>query len=120
MSTQELQNPSMGIAEGVAISATKLRTVSIKAYVAERGYARISSTVLETVNNIPYIMFTTSEGVSDVVCFSKRTAEGVSVGTPVTKELLGSLDIGFTTNASGEERVKLVTKGGMDIAGLLD
>ena len=48
-------------------------------------------------------------------------AASVGAGQPVTKEMLSVYQIGITTNAAGEERIKLISNSDrVDVGSLLD
>ena len=99
-----------------------IKTQSILEFCRENGLKDMSRTVLETKDNkYPYIMFTTGDpkDQSVVVCFSIGASQEVAAGQVVTKELLNNYRIGFTTNAAGEERIKLVRANNISVEDLL-
>lgn len=97
----------------------ELVTLTIKDFCAQKGIISIVPVVRENENGYPYITFMNKENKGENIYFSKNTSKDVALGMPVTKALLSNYQIGITTNAQGEERVKLVTKR-VDISDLLD
>jgi Na+-transporting NADH:ubiquinone oxidoreductase subunit NqrA len=82
---------------------------SIKEFAAAKGFTTVASHVRVNTNGYPYVTFINEKNEAENVYFSKKGAESVSEGTTVTAELLKQFQIGTTTNAAGEERVKLIS-----------
>lgn len=100
---------------------SELKTMSIKEYAQSKGITQIAPVVRTNVNGYPYLTLINAENVADNVYFSKAASMAVDAGTPVTKEMLAVYQVGITTNAAGEERVKLVSNSArIEIASLLD
>ncbi len=99
---------------------TDLKTLTLKDFCVSKGFTQIAPVVRTNTNGYPYITFINSNNEAENVYFSKTTSQGVTEGTPVDKALLSSLQVGITTNAAGEERIKLVSMSRVDISSLLD
>lgn len=97
----------------------ELVTLTVKDFCAQKGITGYVPVVRENENGYPYITFMNKENKAENIYFSKNTSKGVALGMPVTKSMMSNYQIGITTNAKGEERVKLVTKRA-DISDLFD
>lgn len=97
-----------------------LLVVAIGAFASEKGFTSIAPVVRENVNRYPYLTFINAKNEAENIYFSKKAAATVKAGMPVTKEMLGGLSIGHTTNEAGEARIKLVSNSErVDLADLL-
>jgi len=100
---------------------TSLKAMSIKDFAKSKGFMQLAPTVRINTNGYPFITFIDSNNVAENIYFSKSAAEQVAEGTPVDKGLLARHQIGITTNAEGEERIKLISNSErVDLFSLLD
>lgn len=102
------------------LTTQNLKTLSLKDFCTSKGFTQVAPVVRTNTNGYPYITFIDASNKAENVYFSKTTSQGVAEGTPVDKALLSSLQVGITTNAAGEERIKLVSASRVDISSLLD
>ena len=86
-----------------------LRTTTIKEFAASRKFVQINPSVRENESRYPFITFITADNKAENVYFSKEAAKKVTSGTAVDKQMLSTHQIGFTVNALGEERIKLIS-----------
>ncbi len=101
--------------------ANSLQTVSIKQFVADKGFTQIVPKVRTNSNGYPFLTFINAKNEAENVYFSKASAEGVSKDMPITKAILANYQIAETTNADGEKRTKLVGSGmRVELSDLLD
>lgn len=97
-----------------------LVVMTIKEYCESKGFKQIVPAVRVNTNGYPFITFIDGNNEAENVYFSKAAANAVNAGTPVTKDMLKIYQIGVTTNAEGEERVKLITNSDrVDLSELL-
>lgn len=83
--------------------------MSVKDFAASRGFVQAAPVVRTNVNKYPYVTFIDSNNKAENIYFSINAAKGVTAGSPVDKQLLSTHMIGLTTNAAGEQRVKLIS-----------
>lgn len=81
---------------------------SLKEFAAENNFKTVAPTVRENSNGYPFVTFINTENVAENVYFSKA-AEKYKAGTPVTSEMLKTLQIGVVRNEAGETRTKLIS-----------
>lgn len=99
----------------------QLVAMTIKEFVAKKGFTQIVPVVRVNENGYPYITFIDSTNKAENIYFSKAASQAVGAGTPVDKTMLGVYQIGMTTNAAGEERIKLISNSDrVDLSSLLD
>ena len=102
-------------------TTTELKVESIKDFAKSKGFMQLAPAVRINTNGYPFITFIDSNNVAENIYFSKSAAEQVAEGTPVDKSLLARHQIGITTNAEGEERIKLISNSErVDLFSLLD
>lgn len=100
---------------------TSLVTHSVKDYASKMNYTTLVPVVRVNENGYPYITFINDKNEANNIYFSRKAAEAVTAGQPVTKDMLKSYQIGITTNAEGEERPKLISNSDrVEISSLLD
>lgn len=75
------------------------------------GTIRSISVVRTNQNGYPFVTVISGDGRVQNLYFGKRTSERVAAGQQFTLDELKQLEIGFTNNASGEERIKLSFPG---------
>jgi len=103
--------------------ATKqnLKTLTVKELCAQKNFVSVAPSVRINENGYPFITFIDKDNKAENVYFSKAASEQVAEGTIVDKALLSKHQIGITTNAAGEERIKLISNSDrVDISSLLD
>lgn len=86
-----------------------MNTMTLKEFATERRIVHVAKAVRENSNHYPFITMIDADNKAENVYFSKKAAESVTVGQVVSKELMKDFMIGFTTNADGEERIKLIS-----------
>lgn len=102
-------------------TTTGLKAMSIMDFAKSKGFVNIVPRVRINTNGYPYVTFIDSANQAENIYFSKSAAEQVAEGTPVDKGLLARHQIGITTNAEGEERIKLIPNSErVDLFSLLD
>jgi hypothetical protein len=98
-----------------------METIVLRDYCAEQGFTQIAKKIRANVNGYKYITFSRSETDSENIYLAKSLDESTTVGQAIDKDLLKSLQIVHTTNAAGEVRTKLCSKGErLDLADLWD
>ena len=98
-----------------------LVAMTVKEFVAKKGFTQIVPVVRVNENGYPYITFIDGANKAENIYFSKAASKAVTAGTPVDKAMLSVYQIGMTTNAAGEERIKLISNSErVDISSLLD
>lgn len=83
--------------------------IPLKTWCADNGITAVHQSVRENTNSYPYVTFLRGEDAENIY-FSIKGAEKVSAGQAV-KSIAKDLYIVPTTNASGEERLKLSFNG---------
>lgn len=102
-------------------ATTNLKVESIKDFAKSKGFMQLAPAVRINTNGYPFITFIDSNNVAENIYFSKSASEAVAEGTPVDKALLSRHQIGITTNAEGQERIKLISNSErVDLFSLLD
>ncbi len=93
-------------------------SMSIALFCKNNGFTSVHETVRENGNSYPYLTFlsnkinpVTGKVFAENVYFSKKAAENVVQGTPVTKSMLKNLQVCVTENANGEVRNKISSIG---------
>lgn len=86
-----------------------METLSVKDYCKQNKLVHFHPKVRVNTNGYPYITFMDENNVGNNLYFSKKGAETFTEGKQVTMQDLKQLQIGITTNAAGEQRVKLIT-----------
>lgn len=100
---------------------TELKAMPILDFAKSKGFVNIVPRVRINTNGYPYVTFIDSANQAENIYFSKASAEQVAEGTPVDKGLLARHQIGITTNAEGEERIKLISNSErVDLFSLLE
>lgn len=98
-----------------------MQVQSIKEFVNTKKFTQIVPVVRENTNKYPFITFIGADNKAENVYFSKELAKTVTVGSPVTKDLINSMQVATVTNELGEERLKLISNSTrVDINSLLD
>ena len=101
-------------------STQELKTATLSAFTQAMDLVQTNKAVGENVNGYPYITFIDSKNEATNIYFSKEASKDVVAGTPINAELLAQYRIGYTTNAEGEPRIKLVGIGGrLNLADML-
>lgn len=86
-----------------------LVTESVKEFAKSKGFVSIVPTVRANEHGYPYITFIDKDNKAENIYFSRAAAQAVPAGTVVDKALLEKYQIGYTKNAAGEERIKLIS-----------
>jgi uncharacterized protein YbcV (DUF1398 family) len=97
-----------------------MNLITIKEFAQQRQMVQIVPRVRENINGYPYITFIDKDNHAENIYFSKGTGSTVAAGNVVDKALMSKLQIAFTKNDAGEERIKLVSNERVDIMDLLD
>lgn len=93
--------------------------LTIKQFIAQKGFTSIVPTVRENVNHYPFLTFINDKNEAENVYFSKKAP--VALGQVVDKQFLSQYQIAIVKNAEGEERTKLISNSArVNIADLLD
>ena len=94
---------------------------TIKEFVTFKGFKQLSPKVRTNTNGYPFITFIDATNKAENVYFSKSASKLVSDDLVITKELLSTLSIGYTTNEKGEARIKLISNSErLELSSLLD
>lgn len=100
---------------------SNLKVLTLKEFAAKKAFVQIVPVVRVNTSGYPYVTFVDAKNVAENIYFSKAASKAVAAGTPVDKAMLTVYQIGITTNAAGEERIKLITNSErVDISSLLD
>lgn len=93
----------------------------IKDFAMARGFVQINPMVRQNTNGYPFLTFINKDNVAENIYFSKTASKSVTVGQVVTNEVAKTLQIGYTKNEAGEERIKLISNSQrVDIADLFE
>ena len=91
--------------------ATELKVISVLDYFKQMNISSVVNHVRVNANGYPYVSLL-DDSVSPSKCYNTYLSKGASalvvVGEVVNKEFLARFNIGFATNAVGEERIKFV------------
>lgn len=99
----------------------QLKTLSVKDWAKQNNIASVAPVVRTNENGYPYVTMINANNEATNVYFSRAASQAVDAGTPITKELMKAHQIGITTNAEGEERIKLISNSArIDLDSLLD
>lgn len=90
--------------------SNELRTSTVRDFMISNKLA-VHNEVRANANGYTYLTFINSDNVAENVYFAKTIADQYPVGTAIAKGFFEGLQIGFTTNASGEERTKIIPIG---------
>lgn len=88
-----------------------ITTQSLNEYRTATNMASVHNVVRTNANGYPYVTFISKDNVADNVYFAKTISAKYKAGQAVNKALFADLQIGMTTNADGEQRVKLIPIG---------
>ena len=77
---------------------------TFKSYCESTGVTSVSKAIRKNTNGYPFITILRGSDAENIY-FAKTIAS--EIGSEVTRELAGKLYVMQTTNASGEERIKL-------------
>jgi hypothetical protein len=93
--------------------------ISIQDFAKAKGFIEINKTIRTNTNGYPFVTFINAKNEAENVYFSKGASAQVAEGGNFF-DVAKDYEIGETTNAEGEVRVKLCRKGGdrMSIADL--
>ncbi len=90
---------------------TELKTKTIKEFITENNFVEFASEVRTNIKGYPYIIFINDKNESTTIYFSKNLAGEYKAGQKLVKGFFDKLQIVYTTNAAGEERIKLAKIG---------
>lgn len=86
-----------------------LVVLSITEYAKTNGIVTINPKVHHNTNGYPFVTMIDAKNEATNVYFSKAASGAIVPQQPITAELLKAHQIGITTNAAGEERIKLIS-----------
>lgn len=93
---------------------------SIPQFAAKKNFKQLAKTVRKNTNGFLFVTFIDAENKAENVYFSKTASENVKEDMPVAEAIKG-MQIGYTTNEAGEERIKLISNSErVDIASLFE
>lgn len=93
--------------------------LTIKQFIAQKGFTTIVPAVRENVNHYPFLTFINDKNEAENIYFSKNA--GVAFGQVVDKQFLSQYQVAIVKNAAGEERTKLISNSTrVSLADLLD
>ena len=87
----------------------KLVVQTLKEFCVSRGFTQFAPSVRVNTNGYPFVTFIDKDNKAENIYFSKASSKGVDAGVVVNKALFAGFQIGLTTNAQGESRVKLIS-----------
>ena len=88
-----------------------ITTQTLRVYQSATNMASVHNVVRTNANGYPFVTFFSKDNIADNVYFAKTISDRFKAGQPVNKALFADLQIGMTTNADGEQRVKLIPIG---------
>lgn len=88
-----------------------METATVKEFAKEKGFVQVVPVVRKNTNGYPYMTFIDAENKAENIYFSKNASKLVTVGAVLDKGLASKLSIGYTKNAEGEVRIKLISNG---------
>ena len=91
--------------------ADKLNTIGVQEFMKFNNFISVVKAVRENANAYPYVTFITADNKAENVYFSKNASTLVNAGKTIARGFFDPFMIGYTTNANGEERIKLVAQG---------
>lgn len=92
-------------------NAEKLVVLTVQDFMKQMSMTSIVPVIRTNINEYPYITFINDKNESENIYFSKDSAKSLEKGMPIVKGFFSNYSIGFTTNANGETRTKLVGQG---------
>ena len=107
----EFTNGSPAQTSAPVSTSAPLQTIGVKDFMIAQGFVSIVKTVRANANQYPYVTFINAKNVAENIYFSKRASVAVTEGEEIGKGWLDKFQIAITTNAVGEPRTKLVSKG---------
>lgn len=87
-----------------------IKTESVKDFMTSKNFTQVAKTIRENSNNYPYITFIDKDNKAENVYFSKNLSKKYIAGEIIEKGFFDNIQIGYTKNAEGEIRTKLVSK----------
>lgn len=103
-------------------NVSELVVMSVSDFAKQHGFTQVNPSVSKNVNGYPFVTFINptkpKEEQAMNVYFSKNASASIDAGTAV-KDIIKGYEIGITHNADGEERIKLITPGRLELADLL-
>lgn len=91
--------------------ANQLSTVSVQEFMKSNNFISVVKIVRENANGYAYITFITEGNKAENIYFSKNASILVNAGETIAMGFFTPFMIGFTTNANGEKRTKLIAQG---------
>lgn len=88
-----------------------MKIQSLLSFCQSNNFTEMHNAIRENANGYPYVTFINADNKAENIYFSVRASETVTAGQLITEDLLKSLQVATVTNAQGEERVKLCSKG---------
>jgi hypothetical protein len=91
--------------------ANQLSTVSVQEFMRSNNFISVVKLVRENANGYPYVTFITADNKAENIYFSKNASAMTATGETIARGFFSPFMIGYTTNAEGESRTKLVSQG---------
>ena len=91
-----------------------MKKVSIKEFAKEKGFNKLFPKVRINVHDYLYVTFMMEVEGGDAVCENIYLSQGASEEFKAGDDFISrasQYEIGYTTNADGEERIKVCRKG---------
>lgn len=91
-------------------NSTALNTMSIQSFCVTKGFTSFVPAIRANAKGYPYITFIDKDNKAENIYFSRKGAEKVGAGQPVTKELISQFQIADNCkNEAGELRTKFIS-----------
>ena len=90
-----------------------LKVITVKQFCAENNFVQVNNEVKTNVNGYPFVTFINKDNKAENIYFSKEESLNHKDGDPISVSdgFFDELQIAYTKNAEGEERIKLVGPG---------
>ena len=92
------------------ITNAPLRVQSVRDYMLENKLT-VHNAVRHNTNGYAYLTFINADNEAENVYFAKTISANFAKDMPVVRGFFDELQIGWTTNEGGEQRVKLIPIG---------
>lgn len=91
--------------------ANAIETIAVQEFMKSNNFVSVVKMVRSNTNQYLYVTFITADNKAENVYFSKNAAEMTAKGEIIARGFFTPFMIGFTTNANGEKRTKLIAQG---------
>lgn len=85
--------------------------MDVKTFMQKIGLIKVDPIIKESANGLPFITFENANRETLSIWFSAKQTALHSAGEEIVKGFFTDLSIMWTTNASGETRLKVASKG---------